>query len=88
METSSDVSVPMLSEPEVGTNWANGVEYDPAFGTREEFITSAVTAIKNNKWEQFRKNAKAFLKKDDDDDITFLEFCAECDEEDEEEAEE
>lgn len=88
METSSDVSVPMLSEPEVGTNWANGVEYDPAFGTREEFITSAVTAIKEGKWEQYRKNAKAYLKKDDDDDISFAAFCAQMEEDEEGEEEE
>lgn len=85
METSSPVSVPMLSEPEIGTNWANGVEYDSAFGTREEFITMAVTAIKENRFEAFRKQAKAFLKKDEDDDITFAEFCSELEEDEEEE---
>lgn len=85
METSSPVSVPMLSEPEIGTNWANGVEYDSAFGTREEFITMAVTAIKENRFEAFRKQAKAFLKKDEDDDTTFAEFCSELEEDEEEE---
>lgn len=84
METTAKVDVPMLSEPEVGTNWSNGVEYDPAFGTREEFITSAVTAIKENRWEEYRKNAKAFLKREEDDDMTFAEFCQSMEEEGEE----
>ena len=45
----------------------------------------AVTAIKENRFEAFRKQAKAFLKKDEDDDITFAEFCSELEEDEEEE---
>lgn len=85
MENTAKVDVPMLSEPEVGTSWADGVEYDPAFGTRREFITSAVKAIKEGRWEEYRKNAKAFLKREDDDDMTFSEFCASVEEDEEEE---
>lgn len=86
METSSDVDLPIISCPEIGTSWADGVEWSPELGECEDFVRRAYTAIHNGTFPAFRSTVKEYLKQEDDD-ISFAQFCSQVeDDEAEEEA--
>ena len=90
MENTSGCDLPIISCPEIGTSWANGVEWEPALGDCEDFVRRAYTAIHNDTFTEFRVQVKNYLGRDDDDDeLTFAQFCSQIEEDEaEEEAEE
>ena len=88
MENTSGCDLPIISCPEIGTSWADGVEWEPALGECEDFVRRAYTAIHNGTFPAFKKQVKEYLKKEDlDDGESFAQFC-ESVEEDEAETEE
>lgn len=89
MENTSGCDLPIISCPEIGTSWADGVEWEPALGDCEDFVRRAYTAIHNDTFAEFKLQVKSYLgREDDDDDLTFAQFCSQIEEEEAEENEE
>lgn len=87
MENTSGCDLPIVSCPEIGTSWADGVEWEPALGDCEEFVRRAYTAIHDGTFDAFRHQVKDYLGKEDlDDGETFAQFCDSVDEDEAEEA--
>lgn len=86
MENTSGCDLPIISCPEIGTSWADGVEWEPALGDCEDFVRRAYTSIHNGTFPAFKKQVKEYLNKEDLDDGES--FAAFCDSVDEDEAEE
>lgn len=82
MESAVKMELPVISCPEIGTSWADGVEWDPSLGDCREFVRAAYTAIKEGTFAEFRKKAKAYG--DGDKDMSFAEFCEYMDSDDDE----
>lgn len=82
MENAVRMELPVISCPEIGTSWADGVEWDPSLGDCREFVRAAYTAIKNGTFAEFRKKAKAYG--DSEKDMSFAEFCEYMDSDDDE----
>jgi len=82
MENAVDMELPVISCPEIGTSWADGVEWDPSLGDCREFVRAAYTAIKEGTFTEFRKKAKAYG--DGEKDMSFSEFCEYMDSDDDE----
>lgn len=86
MENTSGCDLPIISCPEIGTSWADGVEWEPALGDCEDFVRRAYTAIHNGTFTEFKVQVKNYLgREDDDDDMTFAQFCTQIEEEEAEE---
>lgn len=86
MEHTSGCDLPIISCPEIGTSWADGVEWEPALGDCEDFVRRAYTAIHNDTFTEFKVQVKNYLgREDDDDDMTFAQFCSQVEEEEAEE---
>ena len=85
MEETSGCDLPIISCPEIGTSWADGVEWEPSLGDCEDFVRRAFTAIRDGRFPEFRSQVKDYLDRDEDDGMTFAEFCADVDEDEQEE---
>ena len=85
MENTSGCELPIISCPEIGTSWADGVEWEPALGDCEDFVRRAYTAIHNDTFPAFRSQVKKYLTREEDDGITFAQFCYNVEEEEAEE---
>ena len=87
MENTSGCELPIISCPEIGTSWADGVEWEPALGDCEDFVRRAYTAIHDNTFPAFKNQVKKYLKREEDDGVTFAQFCYNVDEDEKEEEE-
>ena len=88
MENTSGCELPIISCPEIGTSWADGVEWEPALGDCEDFVRRAYTAIHSDTFPAFKAQVSKYLKREEDDGLTFAQFCYNVDTEEEaEEAE-
>ena len=85
MENTSGCELPIISCPEIGTSWADGVEWEPALGDCEDFVRRAYTAIHNGTFPAFKAQVSKYLKREEDDGLTFAQFCYSCDEDEAEE---
>jgi DNA polymerase I-like protein with 3'-5' exonuclease and polymerase domains len=85
MENTSGCDLPIISCPEIGTSWADGVEWEKSFGDCEDFVRKAYTAIHNGTFSDFKKKVKAFSSREEDDGLTFAQFCFQVDEDEAEE---
>ena len=85
MENTSGCDLPIISCPEIGTSWADGVEWEPSLGDCEDFVRKAYTAIHDGTFSAFKDKVKKYQKREDDG-LTFAQFCynVENDEEEEE----
>lgn len=81
MEHSSDLNVPAVCNPEIGPNWADGIEWSPEYGDVREFIRTVFKALKENKFYCLKKKLDAF----DSDKESFSEFCESLEEDEENE---
>lgn len=79
MEHSSDLRVPAVCDPEIGPNWADGIEYSPEYGDLREFIRTVFKAMKNGTFYELKKSLDSF----DKDKESFTEFCENLDSEEE-----
>ena len=79
MEHSSDLRVPAVCDPEIGPNWADGIEYSPEYGDLREFIRIVFKAMKNGTFYELKKSLDSF----DKDKESFTEFCENLDSEEE-----
>ena len=87
MEDTSGCDLPIVSCPEIGTSWADGIEWDPSLGDCEDFVRRACTAIRDGRFGELREQVKAWQHREEDDGMSFSEFCAQVDEdEDDDEA--
>lgn len=87
MEDTSGCDLPIISCPEIGTSWADGIEWDPSLGDCEDFVRRACTAIRDGRFGELREQAKAWQHREEDDGMSFSEFCSQVDEdEDDDEA--
>ena len=85
MENTSGCDLPIISCPEIGTSWADGVEWEPALGDCEDFVRRAYTAIHNNAFPAFKSQVSKYLKREEDDGLTFAQFCYNVEEDEAEE---
>ena len=85
MENTSGCDLPIISCPEIGTSWADGVEWEPALGDCEDFVRKAYTAIHDGTFPAFSKLVKTYSSREEDDGLTFAQFCYQVDEDDAEE---
>ena len=87
MEDTSGCDLPIVSCPEIGTSWADGIEWDPSLGDCEDFVRRACTAIRDGRFGELREQVKAWRHREEDDGMSFSEFCAQVDEDEAEEEE-
>ena len=85
MENTSGCDLPIISCPEIGTSWADGVEWEPALGDCEDFVRRAYTAIHDGTFPAFSKLVKKYSSREEDDGLTFAQFCYNVEEEEAEE---
>ncbi len=85
MENTSGCDLPIISCPEIGTSWADGVEWEPSLGDCEDFVRKAYTAIHNGTFPAFKKRVEAYSSREEDDGLTFAQFCYQVDEDEAEE---
>jgi hypothetical protein len=85
MENTSGCDLPILSCPEIGTSWADGVEWGKSLGDCEDFVRRAYTAIHNGTFSDFKRLVDRYSSREDDDGLTFAQFCYNVDNEEEEE---
>lgn len=85
MEDTSGCDLPIVSCPEIGTSWADGIEWDPSLGDCEDFVRRACTAIRDGRFGELREQVKAWQHREEDDGMSFSEFCAQVDEDEAEE---
>lgn len=88
MENTSGCDLPIISCPEIGTSWADGVEWEPSLGDCEDFVRRAYTAIHNGTFPAFKKLVSKYSSREEDDGLTFAQFCYNVEEEEAEENEE
>lgn len=79
MEHSSDLRVPAVCDPEIGPNWADGIEYSPEYGDLREFIRTVFKTMRNGTFYELKKSLDNF----DKDKESFAEFCENLDSEEE-----
>lgn len=85
MENTSGCDLPIISCPEIGTSWADGVEWEPALGDCEDFVRKAYTAIHDGTFPAFSKLVKTYSSREEDDGLTFAQFCYQVEQDEEEE---
>ena len=85
MENTSGCDLPIISCPEIGTSWADGVEWEPSLGDCEDFVRRAYTAIHDGTFPAFKKRVAQYSSREEDDGLTFAQFCFQVDEDEEEE---
>lgn len=85
MENTSGCDLPIISCPEIGTSWADGVEWEPSLGDCEDFVRRAYTAIHDGTFSAFKKRVAQYSSREEDDGLTFAQFCYNVDEEEAEE---
>ena len=85
MENTSGCDLPIISCPEIGTSWADGVEWEPSLGDCEDFVRRAYTAIHDGTFPAFKKRVAQFSSREEDDGLTFAQFCLQVDEDEAEE---
>lgn len=85
MEDTSGCDLPIVSCPEIGTSWADGIEWDPSLGDCEDFVRRACTAIRDGRFGELREQVRAWQHREEDDGMSFSEFCAQVDEDEAEE---
>ena len=85
MENTSGCDLPIISCPEIGTSWADGVEWEKSFGDCEDFVRRAYTAIHNGTFPAFKKRVAQYSSREEDDGLTFAQFCFQVDEDEAEE---
>lgn len=85
MENTSGCDLPIISCPEIGTSWADGVEWEPSLGDCEDFVRRAYTAIHNGTFPAFKKRVAQYSSREEDDGLTFAQFCFQVDEDEAEE---
>ena len=85
MENTSGCDLPIISCPEIGTSWADGVEWEPALGDCEDFVRRAYTAIHDGSFPAFSKLVKKYSSREEDDGLTFAQWCYAVEEEEAEE---
>jgi DNA polymerase I-like protein with 3'-5' exonuclease and polymerase domains len=85
MENTSGCDLPIISCPEIGTSWADGVEWEPSLGDCEDFVRRAYTAIHNGTFPAFKKRVAQYSSREEDDGLTFAQFCYQVDEDEAEE---
>lgn len=78
MEHSSDLRVPAVCNPEIGPNWADGIEWSPEYGDVREFIREVFRALKNGTFYKLKEKLGSYNGEE-----SFSEFCENLDEEDE-----
>ena len=85
MENTSGCDLPIISCPEIGTSWADGVEWEPSLGDCEDFVRKAYTAIHNGTFPAFKKRVAQYSSREEDDGLTFAQFCYDIEEQEAEE---
>ena len=85
MENTSGCDLPIISCPEIGTSWADGVEWKPSLGDCEDFVRRAYTAIHNGTFPAFKKRVAQYSSREEDDGLTFAQFCYDVEEQEAEE---
>lgn len=85
MENTSGCDLPIISCPEIGTSWADGVEWEPALGDCEDFVRRAYTAIHDGTFPAFSRLVKKYSSREEDDGLTFAQFCYDIEEQEAEE---
>ena len=85
MEDTSGCDLPIISCPEIGTSWADGIEWDPSLGGCEDFVRRACTAIRDGRFGELREQVKAWQHREENDGMSFSEFCSQVDEDEAEE---
>ena len=85
METTSGCDLPIISCPEIGTSWADGVEWEPSLGDCEDFVRRAYTAIHDGTFPAFKKRVAQYSSREEDDGLTFAQFRFQVDEDEAEE---
>ena len=85
MENTSGCDLPIISCPEIGTSWADGVEWEPSLGDCEDFVRIAYTAIHDGTFPAFKKRVAQYSSREEDDGLTFAQFCFQVDEDEAEE---
>lgn len=80
MEHSSDLRVPAVCNPEIGPNWADGIEWSPEYGDVRTFIREVFRAMRENKFYALKNKLGNY-----NGDESFSEFCESLEEEEEDE---
>ena len=78
MEHSSDLRVPAVCNPEIGPNWADGIEWSPEYGDVRTFIREVFKALKNGTFYKLKEKLGSY-----NGDESFAEFCESLEEEEE-----
>lgn len=79
MEHSSDLRVPAVCNPEIGPNWADGIEWGPEYGDVRTFIREVFRAMRNGTFYKLKERLGNY-----NGDESFAEFCESLEEEEEE----
>jgi hypothetical protein len=78
MEHSSDLRVPAVCNPEIGPNWADGIEWSPEYGDVRTFIREVFKALRNGTFYKLKEKLGNY-----NGDESFAEFCENLDSEEE-----
>ena len=78
MEHSSDLRVPAVCNPEIGPNWADGIEWSPEYGDVRTFIREVFKALRNGTFYKLKERLGSY-----NGDESFSEFCENLDSEEE-----
>lgn len=80
MEHSSDLRVPAVCNPEIGPNWADGIEWSPEYGDVRTFIREVFRAMREGKFYTLKEKLGSY-----NGDESFAEFCESLEEEEDDE---
>ena len=80
MEHSSDLRVPAVCNPEIGPNWADGIEWSPEYGDVREFIREVFRALKNGTFYKLKEKLGSYNGEE-----SFSEFCESLEEDEDDE---
>ena len=70
MEHSSELRVPAVCNPEIGPNWADGIEWCPEYGDVKEFVRRVFKSLKEGTFYKLKEKLGEFEKGE-----SFSEFC-------------
>ena len=71
--------MPALCNPEIGPNWADGIEWSPEYGDVRTFIREVFRALRNGTFYKLKEKLGNY-----NGDESFSEFCESLEEEEEE----
>ena len=78
MEHSSDLRVPAVCNPEIGPNWADGIEWSPEYGDVRTFAREVFKSLKEGTFYKLKEKLGSYNGEE-----SFSEFCEKLDEDDE-----